>query len=825
MLKDKMITSNLLLLVFLCLWEGLTAGAATGKIVRRKGVGTSHLGKLGEKDGSMDAKALPVVTLRNLISYEQTADAGAFSYPKLLQSRATQPAANREEGRVKERKAFKPKREVDSVDKKETALHASNRGLVQEAKKVKNNTKNLESKTGKSDKSGHHKSELHANRTRFVCRARCRADPGIHTTGVPGKSFSTDAVRKLNLTGSYGVLKLLSKENLVRIVNSQMQSVPSRTGPSKGGRSRKRDLIDVNHGQVEAQKVQRQDLAITQLHSGSDNQTALPYVSPATAPGPDQDQDQSAPDNPHTGGQARVELQGSESGDSRSKHLTRVLSTPRSEVSLGPEKAALTSQTEPPLPSTKHFPPHVLAATNDAPPSVLTTQPLGARGGAADSHGDPLAESVHSAQTEVGTAQYPPDEDNQLVNSSHVLKLQPAPEWSRAAEEPATQVGRSRNGKGLVFEEAEEDTERAEPTGPRSRSRRSWIWNQFFVIEEYAGPEPVLIGRRPWRKLKGKVQMRGGQMKRSGSNRAKQEAKGKAESPADMKEPVRPRSQLHTDMDRNDGRTKYVLRGEGAGSVFVIDEKTGNIHVTKPLDREEKDEYRLIATATDRLTDRALEPSSQFIIRVQDINDNPPVFDEGPYSATVPEMANIATGGICSLAWSWYPALEAHLTSWRDVEANEEAAGPTETALKGSGERERNEVSQEIQRGTSIIQVTATDADDPTYGNSAKLVYTLVQGQQYFSVDPQTGILRTAVPDMDRETQDQYLVLLQAKDMGGHLGGLSGTTTVTVKLSDVNDNPPRFTQSKCHSTGVAMAEGGGSRGGGTEQELFCDMVR
>uniref|UniRef100_A0A3B4ZV26 Cadherin 24 n=1 Tax=Stegastes partitus TaxID=144197 RepID=A0A3B4ZV26_9TELE len=126
---------------------------------------------------------------------------------------------------------------------------------------------------------------------------------------------------------------------------------------------------------------------------------------------------------------------------------------------------------------------------------------------------------------------------------------------------------------GLVFEEAESEVEedvreRMEGKGPRSRSRRSWIWNQFFVIEEYAGPEPVLIGR------------------------------------------------LHTDMDRNDGRTKYVLRGEGAGSVFVIDEKTGNIHVTKPLDREEKDEYRLIATATDRQTDRALEPSSQFIIRV-----------------------------------------------------------------------------------------------------------------------------------------------------------------------------------------------------------------
>lgn len=59
-----------------------------------------------------------------------------------------------------------------------------------------------------------------------------------------------------------------------------------------------------------------------------------------------------------------------------------------------------------------------------------------------------------------------------------------------------------------------------------------------------------------------------------------------------------------------------------------------------------------------------------------------------------------------------------------------------------------------------------------------------------------SGILRTAVPDLDREAQDQYLVVLQAKDMGGHLGGLSGTTTVTVLLTDVNDNPPRFVQSE-----------------------------
>jgi len=49
---------------------------------------------------------------------------------------------------------------------------------------------------------------------------------------------------------------------------------------------------------------------------------------------------------------------------------------------------------------------------------------------------------------------------------------------------------------------------------------------------------------------------------------------------------------------------------------------------------------------------------------------------------------------------------------------------------------------------------------------------------------------------MDREAKEEYLVVIQAKDMGGHSGGLSGTTTLTVTLTDVNDNPPKFAQSK-----------------------------
>lgn len=50
--------------------------------------------------------------------------------------------------------------------------------------------------------------------------------------------------------------------------------------------------------------------------------------------------------------------------------------------------------------------------------------------------------------------------------------------------------------------------------------------------------------------------------------------------------------------------------------------------------------------------------------------------------------------------------------------------------------------------------------------------------------------------NMDREAKEYYEVIVQAKDMGGQLGGLAGTTTVNITLSDVNDNPPRFPQSE-----------------------------
>ncbi|XP_072267595.1 cadherin-7 [Pyxicephalus adspersus] len=221
----------------------------------------------------------------------------------------------------------------------------------------------------------------------------------------------------------------------------------------------------------------------------------------------------------------------------------------------------------------------------------------------------------------------------------------------------------------------------------RSRTKRSWVWNQFFVLEEYTGSDPLYVGK------------------------------------------------LHSDVDTGENSIKYVLTGEGAGTIFNIDEFTGDIHATKRLDREEQAYYTLRAQALDRQTNKPVEPESEFVIKVQDINDNEPKFLDGPYIAGIPEMSPV---------------------------------------------------------GTSVLQVTATDADDPTYGNSARVVYSILQGQPYFSVEPKTGVIRTALPNMDREAKDQYLLVIQAKDMVGLMGGLSGTTSVTVTLTDVNDNPPKF---------------------------------
>lgn len=99
--------------------------------------------------------------------------------------------------------------------------------------------------------------------------------------------------------------------------------------------------------------------------------------------------------------------------------------------------------------------------------------------------------------------------------------------------------------------------------------------------------------------------------------------------------------QLHSNMDKGDGNVKYVLAGDGAGTLFLIDEKSGDIHATKRLDREEKAMYTLHAKVLDRNTNAELESDTEFNIKIHDINDNAPKFAKEIYLANVPEMSEV----------------------------------------------------------------------------------------------------------------------------------------------------------------------------------------
>ncbi|KAI4534289.1 hypothetical protein MG293_015149, partial [Ovis ammon polii] len=151
-------------------------------------------------------------------------------------------------------------------------------------------------------------------------------------------------------------------------------------------------------------------------------------------------------------------------------------------------------------------------------------------------------------------------------------------------------------------------------------------------------------------------------------------------------------NQMHIDEERNDSlphyvgkikssvdrkNTEYQLRGESAGKVFRVDKNTGDVYALERLDREKISEYHLTALVVDKDTKRNLESPSSFTIKVHDVNDNWPVFTHRVFNASVPEMSGI---------------------------------------------------------GTSVIQVTAVDADDPTVADHASVVYQLTKGKDSFDI-------------------------------------------------------------------------------------------
>uniref|UniRef100_A0A4W4FH08 Cadherin-4 n=1 Tax=Electrophorus electricus TaxID=8005 RepID=A0A4W4FH08_ELEEL len=200
---------------------------------------------------------------------------------------------------------------------------------------------------------------------------------------------------------------------------------------------------------------------------------------------------------------------------------------------------------------------------------------------------------------------------------------------------------------------------------------------------------------------------------------------------------------IRSDQDK-EIEIRYSITGAGAdqppSDVYIIDPITGKMSVTKPLDREDRASYHLRAHAVD-INGNQMEPPIDLYIYVIDMNDNRPEFKNQVYNGSVPE---------------------------------------------GS------------KPGTSVMRVTAFDADDSTMPNG--LVHYRILNQSphtpipnMFTINGVTGEISSIAAGLDREKVSQYTLIVQATDMEGSLNfGLSNTATALITITDINDNPPEL---------------------------------
>ncbi|XP_055744901.1 protocadherin gamma-A10-like [Salvelinus fontinalis] len=156
---------------------------------------------------------------------------------------------------------------------------------------------------------------------------------------------------------------------------------------------------------------------------------------------------------------------------------------------------------------------------------------------------------------------------------------------------------------------------------------------------------------------------------------------------------------------------------------------------TGELDRELVSDYNITITATDEGSP-PLSSSKSVQLSVADVNDNPPVFEEQSY--------------------------KAHVT-------------------------ENN------KPGASVCSVTARD---PDWRQNGTVIYSLLPGEMngvqvssFLSVNGDTGVIH-AVRSFDYEQFRSFKVHVVARDNGSP--PLSSNVTVSVFITDVNDNSPQI---------------------------------
>ncbi|KAM3867181.1 uncharacterized protein ACN63O_008923 [Diretmus argenteus] len=123
--------------------------------------------------------------------------------------------------------------------------------------------------------------------------------------------------------------------------------------------------------------------------------------------------------------------------------------------------------------------------------------------------------------------------------------------------------------------------------------------------------------------------------------------------------------------------------------------------------------------------------------------------------------------------------LKIHITV---LDANDNAPIFTQSIFKAS-------VTENVPKGTLVTTLSATDADEGTYGRVTYHFNRMSSNvADIFSLDENTGEL-TVNGQIDYEQNKMFEIGVQAKDQGGH----SASTKVIIEVNDVNDNAPIIT--------------------------------
>ncbi|XP_024919181.1 protocadherin gamma-C5-like isoform X1 [Cynoglossus semilaevis] len=271
----------------------------------------------------------------------------------------------------------------------------------------------------------------------------------------------------------------------------------------------------------------------------------------------------------------------------------------------------------------------------------------------------------------------------------------------------------------------------------------------------------------------------------------------------------------------------------------------------KPLDREKKAVHKILLTALDG-GNPARSGTSQIIITVLDINDNFPVFERNNYKVTLGEKSvkgavvlkpkatdadEGLNGQIEFLFGSRTPDFvlsmfdidaltgEISLKGELDYETVKSYDIDVTAKDKGSPEMEGHcrvqvdvvdfndnapeivltsqpkPVREDAPNGTVVALISARDFDS---GENGKVTLQISKGSP-FTLKPSFSNNYALVTSgrLNRENYSQYNVEITATDSGSP--PLSSKKTIPVSITDVNDNPPVFSQS---SYNVYLKENG-----------------